>query len=55
MKQKIPLDSFKQHFYRQPALKETYQYPEEYRKMEYDEGERERNDSPSIVTAGGNV
>ena len=36
-KQKIPLDSFKQHFYRQPALTEPYQFPEEYRKMEYDE------------------
>ena len=35
-KQKIPLDSFKQHFYRQPALTEPFQYPEEYRKT-YDD------------------
>jgi hypothetical protein len=55
-KQKIPLDSFKQHFYRQPALTEPFQYPEEYRKTTAgNEDMYEENSSSSSSSSSSDV
>ena len=48
-KQKIPLDSFKQHFYRQPALTEPFQYPEEYRKTADDDVDDDDDNEDNVL------